>query len=171
MQYYINSQTLQCSSAHSLCSYVHTYNNTPLDTAETQLQAVFTRIEEEVKNGALPENCSEVFTLLYCHQVYVPCQTVESQGLVPLNISLCTDECVSVRTDCEPFWALLTDLVDTVASGLPPLLSNCTTDGGDDICIPSKYRCHWCQPSEIPPSILVLCLGVHITVVCYQTSR
>ena len=152
VQYYINNQTLQCSSAHSVCSYVQPYDNTPLDTAETQLQALFTRVEEEVKNGSLTEDCSEVFTLLYCHQVYVPCQAAESQGQVPLNTSLCKNECVGVRTDCEPFWALLTDLVDTVAPGLPPLLSNCTTDGGDDMCIPllpSKYnRCQWCQRSE-----------------------
>lgn len=136
VQYYINGQTLQCSSAFTPCSYVQPHDNTSLETVERRLQAVFTQTEEEVKNGSLTENCFEAFTLLYCHRVYVPCQIVESQGQVPLNISLCEDDCVSVRTNCEPFWALLTDLVDTAAPRLPPLLSNCTTAGGSDMCIP-----------------------------------
>ena len=134
IQYYIDGQTLQCSSAFAQCSYVQPHANVTLMKAENELQTLNREVEILVANGSLLRNCSERFLKLYCHQVYTPCQ--EDAISSPI-LSLCERECVSVQTDCEPFWSLINGLVDDATVDLPPLLINCTTtDSENDTCVP-----------------------------------
>lgn len=133
-----------CASSHSPCSYVQSYGNLSLEKSESVLNTLFRRVELEVKNDALTRNCSNLFSLFYCHQVYTQCSVVlnSSTSLVyeaKDAHSVCESDCFNVMFECEFDWLFLTDLVDSLAvPDLPPLLSNCSTDDDsvEEVCSP-----------------------------------
>ena len=142
VQYY--GTDLHCTSAHTLCSYVQLYSSLSLETSETQLELLFSRVDLEVKNGSLTQSCFEAFSLLYCHQVYTPCSPVLNSSF-PSTLSapsdadmLCESECMDAIAECESDWGFLADLVNTlVVPDLPPLLTNCSSDGSAS----AEYEC------------------------------
>lgn len=123
--YYLED-SLHCATAHPTCSYVQPYKNQTLETVEPLLDTLFNHVQTEVKNGSLTQNCSEAFSLFYCHQVYTRCSEMSPQSYS----SLCKSDCLDVMSECELEWGFLTELVDSMtAVDLPSLPSNCSTDG------------------------------------------
>lgn len=134
---YSLADRLYCNTAHPTCSYVQPYKNLTLETSEQQLETLFNRVQSEVENGSLTQNCFEAFSLFYCHQVYTRCSDISS----PAYSSLCKSDCLDVMLECDQLdWDFLTDLVlDSMAVvDLPSLPSNCSTDSNsaDEKCRP-----------------------------------
>ena len=122
--YYLE-KSLHCATAHPTCSYVQPYKNQTLETVEAQLDTLLNHLQTEVKSGSLTQNCSEAFSLFYCHKVYTHCSEISPQ----VYSSLCTSDCLDVMSECEFEWDFLTELVDSMtAVDLPSLPSNCSTD-------------------------------------------
>lgn len=132
-----SSADSRCAGAHPLCSYVQLFDSLTLERAEPLLDVLFSHLDAAVKNGSLTESCAESFSLLYCHQVYQRCSTVnDDSGDLQ---SLCEDDCLEEMSECELEWAFLTPtLFDSLdLSALPSPVINCTTgeySGEDKEC-------------------------------------
>lgn len=120
--YYLEDSQ-HCATAHPTCSYVQPYKNQTLETVEPLLDTLFNHVQTGMKNGSITHNCSEAFSLFYCHQVYTQCSEMSPQAL-------CKSDCLDVMSECEFEWDFLRELVDSInAVDLPSLPSNCATDG------------------------------------------